>query len=205
MKCRGKELREKLIEMYDIKPVAHVKLLEGQVKKSCTGDELTDNYYCFSYQIKGKSNSTLKSFYCGSHASKHFLELLELEPLVCFNPLKGVNRNSGGSRQGSKENYNSNWNETMKELYNALNLLVVYWDVAPRGAILDIKLKIEKYKYANPYDGIIKSVNTIVSKDKNGYKMKDIMNFLKETNDIKDYSFDRVNERLRKMEIESYF
>ena len=205
MNCRGREVREKLVEMYEIKPVAHVKLLNGQVKRSCTGDELIDNYYCFSYRVKGKPETQLKSFYCGSHASRHFLELLGLDPLPCFNPLEGVP--TGGQTRGSGNQHNNgdNWNATMKELYNALNLLIVYWDISPKGAMLELKLKIEQYKYAEPFDSIVKAVNTIISKDSNGYKMQEIIDVMREGNTIKNYSFERVNERLVELDIESHF
>ncbi len=218
-KCRGRETRIKLVEKYDIKPIAHVKLLSGQTKKSCTGDLLTDSYYCFSYQMKkktssksisnynDKSQSVLNSFYCGSHASQHFLELLKLEPLPCFNPLRNITTDEN-IRENSYRNTKKDkvaWNKTRRELYNALNLLMIHWDVPPKGPILEIMLKIEKQKYDEPHNGLIKSVNTIVSKNKKGNNMNEILSILRKKNNIKDYTFNRVNAKLAEMGINSYF
>ena len=48
--CRGEDTREELVKIQDITPIAHVKLLYGQVKKSCTKANLTDQYYCFYFE-----------------------------------------------------------------------------------------------------------------------------------------------------------
>lgn len=204
MKCRSEKLREELVKIYDIKPIAHVKLLKGQEKVSCTGDLLTDSYYCFSYKKKN-TGDPLQSFFCGSHGSKDFLRLLGLKPLTCFNPIKGdglTGVKTGGSRVNSDI---EKWDQTAKELYNALNLLIVYWDIAPNGAILDIKSKVEKDYYKVPGDSTIKAVNTILSKDKNNNTMTMIVNLLGKTHDVRDFKFEDINKRLKEMDLKSYF
>lgn len=203
MKCRTEKLREELVAIYDLSPVAHVKLLNGQTKVSCTGDLLTDSYYCFTYKRKN-SNEPIKSFFSGSHASNHFLKLVELEPLVCFNPLKIENSsNPIGGKGGNLKN--EKWNSTAKELYNAINLLIVFWGIAPLGPLLDIKIKLEKYYYKEPFDSTIKSINTIISKSNKCNTMPLIIASLEEFGIIKKYLFERINLRLDELNIQSYF
>ena len=52
--CRGNERRRLLVCEYKIEPVAHLKLINGQEKRSAAEDTITDQYYIFSY-------STLKT------------------------------------------------------------------------------------------------------------------------------------------------
>ncbi|BBM67677.1 MULTISPECIES: hypothetical protein [Vibrio] len=87
VKCRGYDTRKRLVNAYFIQPVAHVKLLSGQKKASCTKDILTDSYYCFSYQGREDEEDT-GTFFCGIHAARDFLSLTGHEPIKLFNPLK---------------------------------------------------------------------------------------------------------------------
>jgi hypothetical protein len=190
-----------MVEIYDIKPIAHIKLLDNQRKVSCTGDELIDRYYCFAYKYKCELEFN-NSFICGSHASKHFLNLLNHEPLNEFNPLK-VDGNGRCGTNGTGA-MNSKWDSFSKELYNAINILLVYWDKPPSGPILDIKLKLEKYYYKKPFDSTIKSVNTIVKKGASGHTLNEVVQKLKESNDIKEYSFKNIENRLNELNVESF-
>lgn len=47
--CRGKERRRLLVREYKIDPIAHLKLINGQKKRSAAEDTITDQYYIFSY------------------------------------------------------------------------------------------------------------------------------------------------------------
>lgn len=47
--CRGNERRRLLVREYKIEPVAHLKLINGQKKRSAAEDTITDQYYIFSY------------------------------------------------------------------------------------------------------------------------------------------------------------
>lgn len=83
--CRTEKKRIELVNQNYIKPIAHVRLLNGQERTSCTKDLLTHSYYCFSLQAK---NEPIKeTFLCGTYAANHFLKLTNQEPLPLFNPL----------------------------------------------------------------------------------------------------------------------
>ena len=78
--CRGKEKRIQLVKIYEIKPISHMILLNGQEKRSAAEDKITKEYYCFSYKKKN-SNEKTDTFIVGIYVAKHFLELLNYEPL----------------------------------------------------------------------------------------------------------------------------
>lgn len=103
LKCKGSECREKLVREYNLDPRAHTKLLNGQEKISCTGYPLKEAYYTFEYT--SKTNPAEKnSLFCGSHAAKHFLQLLNIPELPIYNPLtmrgNGPTKNSSEAGNG---------------------------------------------------------------------------------------------------------
>ena len=202
MKCRGEKTRIGLVQKYELTPFAHFKLLNGQNRKSCTGDALTDSYYCFSY--KSRRGDEAGSFLCGSHAARHFLALLNLEDIPLFNPLKhesGSNSYSGGKKYSQEKK----WNEKAKQLYNAMNLLVVCWGIVPRGPLKSIMEKISRYRNKNPFPSQIKSVNKIVSKDCKGRTLRKMLEELSQQNNLREFSFDELNKELKKNNIPSHF
>lgn len=202
MKCRGPQNRKKIIDQYDLKPIAYVKLLNGQKKKSCTGDLLTDNYYLFTY--KNKNDHTEGSFFCGSHAATHFLELLGHSPLPLFNPLTGP---SGSSSQGGKSAHHaSTWHPVTKELLNAINLLIICWNTTIKGFLGKIKMDIENNPSKAPNLSDIKRVNTVLSKDsKNRTLQQMLLDLRKVEPTLRTFSFKNINGILESEDIESYF
>lgn len=202
MNCRGIGKRTEIINDYYIKPIAHVKLLNGQQKKSCTGDLLTDRYYCFSF--KHKKNNKQGSFFCGIHAANNFLELLNLDPLPLFDPLKDFGVNSSSTSNSSNQ-YNK-WHPVAEELYNAINLLIICWNTTVQGFLGEIKDTIVRYPHYEPYLSKIKAVNTILSKDSKSRTLQDMISDLKKNNpDIRSFTFNNINKMLNNNEIKSYF
>lgn len=206
MDCRKHEIRVELVSNYDISPVAHVKLLNGQEKMSCTGVILTDSYYCFSYRRKN-TNDKLKSFFCGIHASNDFINLIGCDPIPLFNPLKSLGELAKNSTQtkGRNKYNNRKWNPLSKELSDAINILIIYWNITPTGAILDIKNKVDKYFYKAPFDNEIKGVNTIISKDKNQLSLIDMIHNLDVEGQFKRYEFPLLNDKVNELGVESKF
>lgn len=202
MQCRGEESRKRIVEKYNLKTVAHVQLLAGQEKLSCTNITLTDTYYCFSYKSKeGKHSGT---FLCGSHAASHFLKLTGLAPLPLFNPLTADN--AGGSGTGGEGIPTQRpWNQTAKQLVNAINLLVVCWDVSPNGVLAQIKETVSKYYYNAPYPKEIKAINTIISKDPQGRTLQEMIDELRVQNNVRNFDFGLLNEVLEESSIESSY
>ena len=207
MNCRGKDTRQKIVKDYELHPVAHVQLLAGQKKRSCTGDALTDTYYCFSY--KSRHNATTGTIICGEHAAKDFLQLIKHPGLPLFNPLRSL----GGGRTGGADASSSsmscgtqmNWDPIAKQLHNAINLLVVCWSAPPGPALADIKSKLEKRADQPPFLNQIKAINTILGKDTKGRSLTLMINELAKTNSIKTYDFALLDNALMVEGITSNF
>jgi hypothetical protein len=205
MKCRGKETREKIVQIYDLKPVVHVRLLKSQQRRSCTGDMLTDSYYYFHYKRKDNENE-IGSFLCGTHAAHHFLELLELEKLSLFDPSQA---NHADTKQYNPILHASDsrlqWNYCAKQLYNAINLLVVCWDTVPGQPLVEIREKVERFRQREPWLSQIKAVNTIISKDFRKHTLTQMLDELRKKEKIREFKFDRLNGILEAHGIESKY
>ncbi|MFE7083467.1 hypothetical protein [Priestia megaterium] len=126
MLCKYETRRIEAVQEYHVTPIAHVKLLPSQKKRSCTKRELKNKYYCFSYVHKKNKNEN-GTFLCGSHEATHFLELLNHEDLPLFNPLssEGTSQSVGEGGIGGASNTRI-WNPIAKELSDTINLLIIY-------------------------------------------------------------------------------
>lgn len=201
MYCRGEDRREDIVNNYTIKPIAHVKLVNGQVKQSCTGDSLTDTYYCFSYE--NNDGNDKGSFFCGNHAARDFLRLANLPPLPLFNPLSQAGNNGGGNDGGN--NGQPAWDPLAKQLNEAINLLIVCWDVIPYGPLATIQSDLLRFPRSQPFVWKIKKVNHIISCDPQGRTLQDMVSELRTNNNIRQFSFDLLNQELSNINATSYF
>ncbi|OCH19806.1 hypothetical protein [Aliivibrio sp. 1S128] len=198
MKCRGTESRQRIVDNYIIKPVAHVKLLNGQQKLSCTSITLTNSYYCFDY-VSRTEPLDKGTFYCGDHAANEFLELAELVPLPLFNPLVSDGTGGGGNGDTSTKKLDP----LAKELNTAINMLVVCWDVVPGGPLADIQATLRQYYYSTPFPSKVKAVNTIIGRD--GRTLQEMIDTLRGTNNIRKFQFNLINKVLESEDVESNF
>ncbi len=201
MECRGKEKREQIIKEYDVTPIIHAKLLNGQAKYSDAAAPITDQYYIFEciHRITGKK----EMIQCGMGAARHLLELTGSNPLPIFNLLK-TDGTTGGSTGGTSS-VKRKWNEMAKQLYNAIMILIVDWNAKPDTPLFELKKEAEKYKYCNPNLWRIEKVNNVIAKDFKKRKLSEILDDLHKDNDIKEYRFDLLEQELRKNGIISNF
>jgi hypothetical protein len=116
-----------------------------------------------------------------------------------FDPLSG----SGGDNDslktttlGTKITEKVEWNSAAKQLHNAINLLVICWGTSLGKALLDIKTKLEATKTKEPFSGDVKSVDTIISRDKRKRTLQQMIEELRKNNNIRKYKFDLLNEIL---------
>ncbi|OAT41096.1 hypothetical protein M988_2273 [Hafnia paralvei ATCC 29927] len=206
MNCYGKESREMLVRKYEIHPIAHVKLLAGQEKLSCTGRLLTDSYYCFQYK-KRDDDKKFGTFFCGLPTAKHFLELTDNSELAQFNPLRSES-NSSTTKSNSSPTLNDNRrpiNPTTKELLDAINLLVVVWNTIPYGRLARIKEAKNKYYYRPPFKDEISYVNKVISYDKEKRTLAKMLEELSQSNNLKHFDFSLLNKVLDDLGETSYF
>jgi hypothetical protein len=203
--CRSSKVREKMVQEYNIKPIAHVRLLNGQKRQSCTKDLLTDSYYCFSY--KAKDSDVTGTFLCGTYAANHFLELIQHPKLKVFDPLVSENVGTITSNGTNRDRgLNDTWHSTAKQLFNAINLIVICWGQVPGGVLQKIKNEIEKNKNREPLSGQIKAINTIISRDRKGRTLQHMLDDLRKNNNmIRDFHFNLLNESLIKNKVEPSF
>lgn len=188
MDCRGSKRRQEIVRDYDVVPVAHVKLLKGQTKKSDAGPEIDDQYYFFKATNKNNLHD-VQFIQCGMGAARDFLSLTNRKSLPLFNPLvvpvgHVVNNNQPNTRSFAKR---IKWDPTAEQLHNAIMWIIIIWNTSPRpnSPLFKIKSKLECYPSFKPYDNKIKAVNTMIQNSFHGSTLTDSINNLKKVNNIK--------------------
>lgn len=206
MCCRTPEVREAIVETYELRPEAHVRLLKGQSKISCTGDPLTDSYYYFTYRSR-ETPADEGYFVCGYFAAEHFLQLLALPKLPLFDPLKSLKTESAEPNADKDDVPSSRpaWNPEMKQLHDAVNLLIIAW-AALDGPLIDVNRRVNANRTHKPFTWLIKSVNTMIRTGEKGKKtLPQKIEELSKENDLRRFDFDLLDARLRAQKIPSYF
>ena len=199
MYCRTHELRKQLCNDYDIKPIAHFKLLKGRTVRSDAGNmDITDEYIIFDCTSK-KDPQHRETIYCGKYVADDFCKIngYTLPPL--FDPLHHVN-NSGGKSDSPTQN-DHKWNRTRKQLYNIVLLLMVYLEnIENNSPLFNIKEELENSDYIDHYPKYqIKSVNTIIGTT--GKTFQEILDELNEENDLRKFRYDLVLQSMQKLNI----
>ncbi|WP_338631657.1 hypothetical protein [Clostridium baratii] len=200
LECRGNEKRIRIVEEYDIELVRYSRLLNGQIKKSDANDKIKDRYYVFL--CTSKRDKSERVIECGSHVAREFMRLANISPIKLFNPLNGEERIENNNNNSNNSN-NKKWNKTVLELYNAINILEMYWDIVLTGILLEIKKELRDNPYLEPQVRRIKAVNTCISKSRKS--ITEIIEILRENNDIREFNFDNLNKILLKHEEKSWF
>lgn len=201
LECRGNEKRMGIVEEYDIELVRYSRLLNGQIKKSDANDKIKDRYYVFL--CTSKRDKSKRVIECGSHVAREFMKLANISPIKLFNPLNGEERIENNNLNNNNNSNKKKWNRTALELYNAINLLEMYWDIVLTGILLEIKKELNDNPYLEPQVRRIKAVNTCISKS--GKSITDIIEILKENNDIREFNFDNLNKILLNYQKKSWF
>lgn len=204
MNCRGEKTRIEIVANYIVEPIAHLRLLNGQSKRSEAEADLTDQYYIFECTSKS-NNKIVETIICGTGAASHFFRLTGQEKPPLFDPLKSESTTGGSGSCTDSISDLRKWNEKSKQLYAAIQWLIICWDIIPRGAIIDIKRRLEKYSYKEPFVSQIKAINTIISKDSSGKTLTQMIDRFRANNDIKSYDFSLLTATLLSKNIQSYF
>lgn len=189
MDCRTHKIREQIVTNNKVTPIAHVKLLNGQRKKSDAGGYLSDQYY----QFKVEGRNEVQIIQCGMTAAKDFLNLTQHVALPLFNPLCGnigpnkdrinnINKYVNGNISNKKI-----WDPMAKELYNAVMWLVVLLNgINIDTPLYKIKNDLETYYYSTPFDSKIRAVNTMIKHGLDDETLTNKIRELKQQNRIKD-------------------
>ena len=74
MECRSEERRQYIVNNYNVVPVAHIQLLNGQTKHSDAGRTIENDYYIF--EATSKIDGKQERIQCGMTAAKDCLYLI---------------------------------------------------------------------------------------------------------------------------------
>lgn len=189
MECRSTEKRLWIVETYDVVPVAHIQLLAGQTKHSDAGQTIKNDYYIF--EATNKQTEEKEIIQCGMGAARDFLRLLEHEGLPVFNPLhRGVSTDTPRKKKADKEIVDKKpgekWNPVAEQLYNAIMWIIIIIDAKPNTPVYELREKVFRYKYKEPFPSQIKAVNTIISRNFPKSTLTQAINDLRKDNDVRD-------------------
>lgn len=207
MKCRTPETRVKIVEDYSIKPIGKFKVL-GKSVTSCTNDPITDYYYQFQYIHKNnKKHEGIMT--CGNHAANHFMELIGIENIPTFDPLINDRATIIEGHEGTTSlSNNVKWDPVAKELYHAINIILLSWKTDSSGAMQEILIKIANDPSKRPLNANVKAVNTVISRDTKKKSLPDMVADLKvRHSSFKSYSFHELHKILtdQYQEVESNY
>ena len=172
--CRGEKTREQLVHNFEIIPLAHVRLLNGQTKESCAGPTLDKEYYVFSYQSYA-DKADVGTFVCGITVANDFINLIQqqnsaVNRLPLFDPLASLSQagnanNAGRTSAGRSAQQVANWNSIAKELYDAIGMICIMWNLNNvSGALKSVLSNLVRNPMQIPSNSDIRSINTIISK-----------------------------------------
>lgn len=217
LNCREEYRREDIVKNYNLELIAFTKLLKGQEKISCAGPKCTDKYYTFQYKHKTDENNN-GSFFCGINTAESFMRLANIEPIELFNPLSGESTNNSDEKETLSENstesensssndgYKRKWNPIAKQLHNAINLLIVCWDIPIYGPLARYNADVLKYYYNEPFVWKIKFVNNVIAKDIKNRTLTQMVEDLRADNPtLKHYDFNLLEKELSAKNIKSNF
>lgn len=186
MECRSEKTRQYIVDNYNVVPVAHIQLLNGQTKHSDAGQTIENDYYIF--EATSKVNGKKEIIQCGMTAARDFLKKINHEGLPLFNPLhgEGGTEKKSGKTSGSGESKEVEWNPVAKQLFNAIMRVIIIIDAKPDTPIFGIREKVWRYKSYEPFRSQVKAVNTIVGKNIVGKTLTQAIDELRHDNDIRD-------------------
>ena len=213
--CRTPQRREEIVKEYVVTPIAHLKLINNRTVESCAGGTITDRYYVFHCTSR-RNAEDFGEIYCGHVAARHLCNLINEDPPRLFNPLLNdenddetsnnpVSEGSTSSNSG-RENIKSprQWNPAMKELNNAVNILLLYWPQMNNSVLEKIAEKIRPYPHKSPFPALVKSVNTMLRN--HATTMRAILTEIESENGaVRNYSFTHLVEILNQEGVSQYF
>lgn len=186
--CRGEKTREQLVHNFEIIPLAHVRLLNGQTKESCAGPTLDREYYIFSYQSH-TDKADAGTFICGITVANDFINLIQqqnpaVNRLPLFDPLASLSQagnanNAGRAGVGRGAQQVANWNPIAKELYDAIGMICIIWNLDNvSGALESVLFNLARNPMQIPSNSDIRSINTIIFNHFNGSLASSFQDFM---------------------------
>ena len=162
---RGDENKERIRREWDLVPVLHTRLLNGQSIKCCCEVGVTTTYYRFdgTHRISGKCDVLF------AHAQGCARKLMGIAPTIApiplFNPLQATPL-AHGARGGGAGGDGARMHPFNRELYEVIHLLLMCWGLPPAsgGPLVDILDEIRRAPDVALPLWKAKSVNSVVEK-----------------------------------------
>ncbi len=188
MECRSTEKRKWIVQNYNVVPIAHIQLLQGQIKHSDAGATIENDYYIF--EAVHNIDKTKEIIQCGMGAARDFLRLLNHQGLPLFNPLHGEDEVGGNGELicggvGGRR-VQERWNPTAKQLYNAIMWLIIAWNANPETPLFEFKRDIEQYKAIEPFVWKVIRVNSAIKNGGKGRTLTQIIDDFRKNNNIRN-------------------
>lgn len=198
--CRGYEVKQRLVNQYNITPLSYIKLLPNQDKQGCCG-VLRDKYYVFEYRNKINANEK-GSFFVGYDCGEQFLDLLNIDKnrYKLFNPLATENNGGGLGGGGGGAGNAPQRDQLNQEVYNAINLICVAWNTLPKNSIQSILNFVRNPNSRRTDDWTIKTVNTLISHDYHNRTLSQIVQDLSDEYNLRNFSFELMNETIERLQ-----
>lgn len=200
MDCRGHEKRLQIAANWNVRPIAHIKLINGKILPGDAGGSITDSYYIF--ECVHKKTNAVQYIHCGRVVAKDFSFITGEKLPAIFNPLKSGSNESIATCQGQGFS-KVKWNKARKQLHDATMLLIITWNAKEGTALFDIKEKIEELPHVPPPLSFVRAINTILGKGHS--TMEEIISDLKKENELKDFKFELLIEMLNENDIPQNF
>ena len=183
MNCHGHDTRVRIVENYNIKCTAHIRLLNEQIIRSDAERDITDTYYIFECVNKNDDND-VDRIVCGTGAARDLLQLANITAPPIFNMLHEVGGEGGaGGAGGGNQHQDEEWDAAAKQLYNAIMILITAWNLRP-GPIYNYLEEARRYRRCVPYSYRVDRINQIVHR--HGTSLRDVLNQLAQNNNIRN-------------------
>lgn len=173
MNCHGHDTRVRIVENYNIKCTAHIRLLNGQIRSDAERD-ITDTYYIFEC-VNKNDNNDVDRIVCGTGAARDLLQLANITAPPIFNMLHEVDGGGEGGAGGGNQHQVEEWDAAAKQLYNAIMILIIAWNLRP-GPIYNYLEEARRYRHCAPFANRVDKINQIIHR--HGTSLRDILNQL---------------------------
>jgi hypothetical protein len=159
---RGDENKTQIRLEWELVPILHTRLLNGQEITCCCGDKVTTTYYRFD--AKNRSNGKQDVLFAADGCARKLLGIVPaIAPLPLFDPLQATpvrhNRGAGGGDPNGPVMHPFN-----REVYEAIHLLLMCWGRPPSagGPLAAILADIRQAPGISLPDSAAKSVNSVI-------------------------------------------
>ncbi|MCR4781708.1 MAG: hypothetical protein K5851_03010 [Lachnospiraceae bacterium] len=196
LNCTTEELRERICEEYIVHADDCIVLFNNRTVRSDANNRIIrDKFYQFSCEHKITKEKRIIT--CGSGAARHLCSIIG-EPMPrSMNPFEGNDENfehDNDHNAIANRNLNKTWNPIRKQLYNAIQLFIIYYQesLTPGTQIFKILQSVanKKYIHLKPNEYQYLGFMSIVTKFKTD--IPTILENLAKYNTLREFHFEQI-------------